>query len=366
MIRIIGTIFGISGYDIHTRRLANALQELTQDVKLDVPLPNQWQRFVTDAEYNMLTKESFVENDSIIAITQPHYWSTILSEKPKKFYGYVVWEGERIPKYWIEHLLDPRVDGILVPSQHVKDAIIKITDIDFKVQMRNKIHIVPHGVDLSLFSPREKDTENFVFCCNKGWRGGMNDRGGVQFLLKAFNEEFSKDEKVELKLKINPSYLTPNWNIGQELINIGVIPKSNMMFNLDALDYKQIKDFYKGDVFITTSMAEAFNIPCIEAMACGLPVISTNFGGQVDFVNESNGWLIGGDLIDVTWDVQHEGNKWLKPNVEEIRKILRQTFENSKTEEGNKLLKQKSENALKTSQEYTWRNSAKKIKEIIN
>jgi len=57
-INFIGTIMNSTGYDIHCKSLVNALYELNPDIKLEVPLPPNWMRFVNDAELNMITKRT--------------------------------------------------------------------------------------------------------------------------------------------------------------------------------------------------------------------------------------------------------------------------------------------------------------------
>lgn len=50
-----------------------------------------------------------------------------------------------------------------------------------------------------------------------------------------------------------------------------------------------------SDLFMMTSLHEGFGIVFMEAMYCGLPIVSTNHGGQVDFLFEENNAL----LLDV-------------------------------------------------------------------
>ena len=210
--------------------------------------------------------------------------------------------------------------------------------------------------------------KKLTFMANKGWNKGENDRGGIQYLLKAFTNEFTKNDDVRLLVKLNPSYLYPGWDLNNELnkLNLKMEDVAEIKIEMNYMTDKELNNFYNdGDIFISPTMGEAFNIPCIEAMACGLPVITTNFGGQTDYVNESNGWLIDGEMVDVNWDLNYEGVRWFKPNVQELQKVMRNIYEKYKNKDVYELTI-KSTNAILTSKNYTWQNSCQKILEIIN
>ena len=362
-INIIGTIFGQSGYDSHTRSLVNALHEEGADVRLEVQKPNQWERQVNDAELNMLTKDLEKEHVSIMISTPPN-WRLVLADNPSYFMGFLVWEGDSIPAYWKEYLEDPRVNRILVPSQHTYEAIVRGCGFD---DILKKIEIIPHGVDPSIFYNIEnKEKRPFTFLANKGWNKGKNDRGGMQYVIEAFSEEFTSKDDVCLKIKINSSYNDSKWNFKEECkkLNLKGLTKKDkpvMMVNEGKVQFKELVQFYKGgDVFVSPTMAEAFNLPCLEAMSCGLPVITTDFGGQTDYVDNKNGILIGGKMVDVTWDIMYEGIKWKRPSIVQLRRAMRRLYED------RALTKGKSWKSFKTSQDFTWRITAKKLLNHIN
>jgi glycosyltransferase involved in cell wall biosynthesis len=222
-----------------------------------------------------------------------------------------------------------------------------------------KISIMPHGVDLEKFYSKEKPSK-LTFILNKGFKN-LEDRGGVQYFLKAYLEEFNKSDNVEALIKLNPAYGIPNLDNMIKLItkkDQKDCPK--LAFDVNAYDYKDLVQLYnKGNVFVSPTRAEAYNLGCIEACACGLPVITTNFGGQTDFINESNGWIIPGILEEIKHEILYEGIKWLTPDVEELRKVMRDIYNHPEQ------IKNKSDTARKTAQENTWNQTAEKIKKLI-
>jgi len=349
-------MFGCSGYDIHFRQLANALSKLTE-VRVTTNAVPGWERMVTDRELEMIKRPP--EKDEInLIITSPTHWK--LNTYAKRNWAYLVWEGDKIPKSWIEECLNPNIEYILVPSMHTFEAIMRTPkESDSREEpsktLGEKIKIIPHGVDLNLFYPKEKPKDKTIFIANKGFRN-PEDRGGIQYLIRAYIEEFTDKDKVELKLKINPAYGIPD--IGRALAQISPrkdrIPK--IIVNTEALKYEQLVKIYnQGHVFVSPTRSDAFNIPCIEAMACGLPVITTNFGGQTDYVNKENGWIITGKLEEVKHELTYEGIKWLTPSIPELRKCMREAYNKPQS-----ILK-KGKKALETARKYTWEESAKKI-----
>jgi glycosyltransferase involved in cell wall biosynthesis len=48
----------------------------------------------------------------------------------------------------------------------------------------------------------------------------------------------------------------------------------------------------RADLFVLPSLAETFSVPAAEALACGIPVLSTRCGGPEEFIVESVGSLV--------------------------------------------------------------------------
>lgn len=352
-----GDILGQSGYHRHARELVNAMYRLDPTIHLTTNLPQGWEQSVNDEELKMIHNNA--DCDVSIMVGQPHFWKQYYNRNPKrKFVGFVVWEGDKVPPYWIECMKDSKVSQIWVPSSHVQKAIASTTEDQ---DILGKIRMVPHGVNLSLFRPIQTQRDaQFTFIVNKGWARGLQDRGGVQWAIKAFNNEFRKDEQVQLMVKINTVYCPQGWNLREEIKKLEIQESAKMIFNVEAVQDALLPSFYaKADCFVSPTMSEAFNLPGLEAMACSLPTIQTGFGGQTDYMTEENSWKIDYDLVDSPEKPAYEGVKWAMPKIEHLQKLMRFAFERPDE------TRRKGRKALEDSQKWSWDQSAKKAMDIL-
>lgn len=117
-------------------------------------------------------------------------------------------------------------------------------------------------------------------------------RKGIDALLAAYGEAFRIDDDVSLVIK---TFDNPHNDVRQQLAAMQAknprYPHVVMIFG-DITD-GQLKSLYSQcDVMVGPSFAEGYGLPFAEAMLTGIPVITTNWGGQLDFCNPGNSWLV--------------------------------------------------------------------------
>ncbi len=353
-----GTEKGQTGYNVHVRNLANAINNLdnVEVCMTTFHLPQNWQLQLSDEELLMF-KRPRDECNINLYIMLPNQAKVHLCENKKNIL-FCVWEGSHVLQSWIDIFLDERVHQIWTPSEHVEDAIVNSLkgeegahQVD---ELFNKLKIVPHGIDSNVFKKLDiPKTNKFTFMINSGWVSSWNDRKGVSHALKSFCEEFSMDDDIQMNVKVNGAY---GCNLDANLKDLDIQNKNPPKVNvyLEYLDTKQLVELYnESDVFVSTTKAEGFNLGCLEAMGCGLPVLTSDFGGMTDFCNNENGWILNeGKMFDVTFDSNYEGVQWKEPNINEIRTTMRYIYNNRDE------VKSKGLRALEDSKKWTWARSA--------
>jgi len=106
--------------------------------------------------------------------------------------------------------------------------------------------------------------------------------------------------------------------------------------------------------------AEGWNLPLLETMACGLPVIATYVTGPKDFLTDANAYLIGGKESAADDGVffgpgRLEGN-WYEPNFEEAAAAAEKAY-NAWSEGRWELNKA----GVRTAQGLSWTSAAHRI-----
>lgn len=152
-----------------------------------------------------------------------------------------------------------------------------------------RIAEIPNGVDIDRFVQRpprqgqERPTITFV--------GRLDRYKGVDFLLEAFKRVIARNSNARLLIiGTGPDEtLLKDKAVRLHLEeNIQFLGKREDVFSL-LLD---------SDIFVLPTLSEGMSNVLLEAMACGLPVVTTSVGGNCDLIsNGHNGILVPpGDL----------------------------------------------------------------------
>jgi glycosyltransferase involved in cell wall biosynthesis len=150
---------------------------------------------------------------------------------------------------------------------------------------REKLRVLATPIDLDSFQPGEPITQprRYVLSVSRLVRGK-----GLPTLLRAFQHVARQADDVDLWIAGDGTERAALQRLAAEL---GL--ERRVAF-LGALRDRQLIDTYRGaTLFVLPSHLETLSIVVLEAMACGLPVISTACGGPADHVHSGEtGFLV--------------------------------------------------------------------------
>jgi glycosyltransferase involved in cell wall biosynthesis len=178
----------------------------------------------------------------------------------------------------------------------------------------DQVLVVPHGVDIATFRPMPAlrqalrgslgvGENQFVFLSV----GAMTGNKGIDLLLRAFAKVCQRFPESRLVLKgVDPLYKS------KDLLakTLQLVPAEDRRCALDKIVYlgdsvstAAMAQLYQvADVYVTPYRAEGFNLPVLEAAACGVPVICTEGGPTDDFVIDAFARKIASRKISKPWD----------------------------------------------------------------
>lgn len=166
-----------------------------------------------------------------------------------------------------------RSDIIIVPSYSTKKDTVEIYKIP-----EEKIRVVYLGINHKIFRPVEKkiikeklkkyfNFEKYILTVATSIK-----RKNIPFLFDVY--KILKEKKIEEKLVI----ITGTNYLKNEILKLAADKKIEKdVFCFAEIPVEEMPFFYSGaDLFIFISLYEGFGLPVLEAMACGVPVITSN------------------------------------------------------------------------------------------
>lgn len=223
-------------------------------------------------------------------------------------------------------------EKIIVPSEYFKNYVAKKYTLD-----PQQIHIVySGGVNKQVFYSDNEERQNERL--KIGYVGRLSFGKGWDTLLKACAK--ITDIDYELILVGNGP--------GEEIMNqmIQELKLQNHITRYNLLSQEELNAIYNEiDVFAfpTEREGESLGLVAIEAMACGAPVIASDFAAPADYVHDGE-----------------NGYKFVVGDAEDCANVIRKFYHLS-TEERNKM----KDNAKKTAEEYSVENVLDQMKMVF-
>lgn len=267
--------------------------------------------------------------------------------------GYLAWEETVIPEKWIAEC-NSYLHAMLVPSAHVKTVF---RNCGLKIPIIN----ISEGVALT-----ESPSEKFTFATKKRFKflhvSSAQPRKGVDVLLKAYFSEFTNKDECVLILKLYRNPENPVPQLLKELKRADA-PEVLVINDTELTDAQMKSITDQADAAVYPSRAEGFALPVAEAMALGVPVITTGYSGQMDFCTNENSFLLDYRITDATAShLMLPGSKWAEPDMRQLKKLMRYLYKNRNSAE----VKKKIAEAKKSAHYLTWENTALKLQNLLN
>lgn len=381
------SIIGETGYNCHSRNFFKALNKLVPVQVRNWTIGETWKGYNNDEPHN---DEYYIDDELKTMLVEqtlgtpsghqefPLYSKYSSPEKPdvhiilndnrhlyfrQKYDGlkiaYNVWETTRQPEDFFKSLKE--MDQVWVPSEWQRSCTIE------QGIPADRVKVVPEGVDGNFFNPVSHSTD---FPQGRPFRflvvGRWEYRKSTREIVKAFIDTFSEDENVELILSVDNPFATDGLKTTEaRLEKFGLSHPSIKVVHHSTAKQEYLELLRSADVFVSCARSEGWNLPLIEAMACGIPALYSDWGAQLEF---AAGRGIPVPIVaevpaavknEESWDQNSPGN-FAEPNFMELKRLLREAYSNFEDYKRRALIESEQ---IRT--QFTWENAAQIARDHI-
>lgn len=273
-------------------------------------------------------EKNFIHDFNLILNETNHYLYFENYSGPK--IGFNVWESTRQPEHFFEKLKE--LDELWVPSEWQKQCTIE------QGYDPDKIKVVPEGVDVHTFFPEKVDVLDeykdgrFKFILFGRW----DYRKSTKEIIETFLSTFSEDEPIDLVVSIDNPWgeKMDGYKTTEERLEAYGLTDSR----IKVVHFPSREDYIKfiktGHVFVSCARSEGWNLPLIEAMACGTPSIYSNCCAQLEFAKNKglpvkiNGLRRASDNDYARYTMSDLPGDYYEPDFSDLSRVMRYAYKN--------------------------------------
>jgi glycosyltransferase involved in cell wall biosynthesis len=269
---------------------------------------------------------------------------------------HIVWaifEVEKLPSRFVE-FLNKHADVVWVPSRWGRD-VLEANGIG-----RAVIDVVPEGVAANTFHPHLRSAFNrtgqpFRFLMV----GKYEARKAYPEVLDAFRLAFGNQDGVELVVKADYflDFESKKQALEQQISALGVRNIKPLWGNWAK---EHMASLYNCcDAFVLPSRAEGWGLPLLEAAATAMPLISTFYSGQSEFLETMDSSLLKVDFrldaiddpeMHCAWpSADGDIGRWARPSVASLAQCFSELHGNYP-----RYLTQSRRNSLALRERFSW------------
>ena len=306
-----------------------------------------WEADGSRKDYPIYNSKEFTPDINIVLNEHNHHYFYDSYSGYKIAYN--VWESTRYSNEYFAQL--KTFDELWVPTEWQKEISIK------QGYPEDKVFVIPEGVDGNTFkpNPRLPKQDKFIFVVIGRW----DYRKGIKESIEGFLKAFPNNPKVELHISVENPYSVDGMSSTEErLKHYGLEDdRIKILKFLDRKDYIEL--LQSSNVLISCARAEGWNLPLIEALACGTPSIYTNCSGQLEYT-KGKGLavkIIGEEPATngegLTFEHNIPGNFYI-PDLCNLVDVIRDSYNNWDIWKKWHLAR-----STEIRKEYSWKNKAK-------
>jgi glycosyltransferase involved in cell wall biosynthesis len=237
--------------------------------------------------------------------------------------GFFLWETSQAPR--VQHLGIRLVDEIWTPTNYVASVYSPFAPV----------HVVGKGLfpieESTQTPPRAGGPIRFLTIFD--FHSSIERKNPLAVVL-AFQMAFGGGERVELVLKasnVNPQH--PGNVSGQwERLCAARAGDDRIRIITDRYTEEQMQQLMRdSSCVVSLHRSEGFGYVLSDAMALGIPVIGTDYSGNIDFCDQETSYPVSYHTIPVISHGAHwesEGTQWAEPDIDSAAAQMQAVYSN--------------------------------------